>query len=124
MSAARRARERLHDALSEDIGLDALADDAGAANRFHLARAFRAVCDTPPHSYLVQARLVRARQLLPEGKRPAETAATCGFADQSHLGRWFRRAHGVTPAAHRACCTDVPDRAPNRLRCAPASGEA
>jgi AraC-like DNA-binding protein len=108
---ARRARERLHDALSEDIGLDALADDAGAANRFQLARAFRAAYDTSPHSYLVQARLIRARQLLADGERPAETAATCGFADQSHLGRWFRRAYGVTPAAYRACCTDVPDRA-------------
>jgi transcriptional regulator GlxA family with amidase domain len=39
-------------------------------------------------------------------------AATCGFADQSHLGRWFRRAYGLTPAAYRTCCTGVPDSIP------------
>jgi len=32
-----------------------------------------------------------------------------GFADQSHLGRWFRRAYGLTPAAYRDLCTNVPD---------------
>ncbi|MGV8364806.1 AraC family transcriptional regulator, partial [Pseudomonas aeruginosa] len=31
------------------------------------------------------------------------------FADQSHLGRWFRRAYGMTPAAYRRQCTQLPD---------------
>jgi AraC-like DNA-binding protein len=106
---ARRARERLHDLLAEDVGADALARDAGAADRFQLARAFRAAYGTSPHAYLVQTRLMRARRLLAAGERPAAVAAGCGFADQSHLGRWFRRAYGLTPAAYRACCTDVPD---------------
>jgi AraC family transcriptional regulator len=28
----------------------------------------------------------------------AEIAAETGFADQSHLSRWVRRVHGVTPS--------------------------
>ncbi|RYY91462.1 MAG: AraC family transcriptional regulator, partial [Comamonadaceae bacterium] len=32
-----------------------------------------------------------------------------GFADQSHFGRWFRRAYGLTPAAYRSGRTNVPD---------------
>jgi AraC-like DNA-binding protein len=106
---ARRARERLHAAIAEDIGADALAREAGAADRFRLARAFRAAYGTSPHAYLVQIRLLRARGMLAGGGRPAAVAAECGFADQSHLGRWFRRAYGLTPAAYRACCTGVPD---------------
>jgi len=106
---ARRARERLHDALGEEIGADDLAAAAGAASRFQLARAFRAAYGTAPHAYLVQIRLVEARGLLAAGEPPAQVAAQCGFADQSHLGRWFRRAYGMTPAAYRACCTGVPD---------------
>jgi AraC-like DNA-binding protein len=109
---ARRARDVLHAALASDPGADALARAAGAADRFHLARAFRAAYGTSPHAYLVQIRLVRARQLLTGGERPAAAAAACGFADQSHLGRRFRRAYGITPAAYRALCTDVPDRPP------------
>ncbi|MBN8904385.1 MAG: helix-turn-helix transcriptional regulator, partial [Rhodospirillales bacterium] len=85
---------------------------AGAADRFQLARAFRAAYGSAPHAYLVQLRLVRARALLAGGEGPAAVAAACGFADQSHLGRWFRRAYGVTPGAYRACCTGVPDTTP------------
>jgi AraC-like DNA-binding protein len=106
---ARRARERLHDAMTENFGTDALAEAAGAADRFQLARAFRAAYGTSPHAYLVQIRLLSARQQLARGDAPAGVAAACGFADQSHFGRWFRRAYGVTPAAYRACCTNVPD---------------
>jgi AraC-like DNA-binding protein len=107
---ARRARAVLQDDLAADIGADALATAAGAADRFQLARAFRAAYGTSPHGFLVHSRLVRARQLLAAGDAPADVAAACGFADQSHLGRWFRRAYGHTPAAYRALCTGVPDR--------------
>lgn len=107
---ARRARERLHERMAEDVGADALAREAGAADRFHLARAFRAAHGASPHAYLVQVRLLRARRLLAAGERPAAVAAACGFADQSHLGRWFRRAYGLAPGAYRALCrTGVPD---------------
>jgi AraC-like DNA-binding protein len=106
---ARRARQLLHDEMSDDIGTDALARAAGAANRFQLARAFRAAYATSPHAYLVQIRLLRARAMLAGGATPADVAAACGFADQSHLGRWFRRGYGLTPAAYRACCTGIPD---------------
>jgi AraC-like DNA-binding protein len=106
---ARRAREHLHDASDEMIGADGLAREAGAANRFHLARAFRAANGSSPHAYLVQLRLLRARRLLAAGEAPVMVAAACGFADQSHLGRRFRRAYGLTPAAYRTCCTGVPD---------------
>jgi AraC-like DNA-binding protein len=108
---ARRARERLHDGMAAEIGADALARAAGAADRFQLARAFRAAYGAAPHAYLVQIRLLRARRLLAAGEQPATVAASCGFADQSHLGRWFRRAYGMTPGAYRACCTGVPDKA-------------
>ncbi|MBC9206391.1 AraC family transcriptional regulator [Roseomonas aerophila] len=106
---ARLAREVLHDDVAADIGADALAQAAGAADRFQLARAFRAAYGTSPHAYLLQLRLLLARRLLAGGERPAAAAAACGFADQSHLGRRFRQAYGVTPAAFRALCTDVPD---------------
>ncbi|HTH99942.1 MAG TPA: AraC family transcriptional regulator [Acidisoma sp.] len=109
---ARRARAKLHEAIGEDIGADALARAAGAADRFQLARAFRAAFGSAPHAYHLQIRLVRARRLLAKGLSPAVVAADCGFADQSHLGRRFRGAFGITPGAYRALCTGVPDKRP------------
>lgn len=92
--ALNRAREYLQAHFHEDIGLDTLAHVAGM-DRFRLNREFRAAFGLPPHAWLVQLRLVEARRLLRQGLSPALVAAQVGFADQSHLGRWFRRAYHI-----------------------------
>jgi AraC-like DNA-binding protein len=40
--------------------------------------------------------------MLIEGHDIAEVAVECGFADQSHFTRHFKRTFGVTPALARA----------------------
>jgi len=106
---AHKAREYLHAHLHQDIGMDELALATGV-DRFRLTRAFKSAFGLPPHAYLVQLRLARARHLLARGEQPAEVATSLGFADQSHLGRWFVRAYGLTPAAYRKRCSNLPDR--------------
>ncbi|WP_423192188.1 AraC family ligand binding domain-containing protein [Cupriavidus sp. H18C2] len=105
---AQRARDYLHDHLDEDIGLDTLAATSGV-DRYRLTRAFKAAFGLAPHAYLVQLRLSRARHMLARGATPADVAVALGFADQSHLGRWFRRAYGLTPAHYRRRCSNLPD---------------
>lgn len=105
---ALRARDYLHAQVRTDIGLDHLAHACGV-DRFRLGRAFKAAFGLPPHAYLVQLRLALARRQLAGGARPVEVAADLGFADQSHLGRWFVRAYGLTPAMYRARCSNLPD---------------
>jgi AraC-like DNA-binding protein len=53
-------------------------------------------------SYHVQVRLAHAQRLLAEGKPATRVAYECGFADQSHLNRRFKQAHGLTPGAFQA----------------------
>lgn len=105
---ARRARSYLQAHLHDDIGLNDLAT-ALHTDRFRLSRAFKAAYGLAPHAYLIQLRLTRARQLLALGQTPAQVAADLCFADQSHLGRWFRRAYQLTPADYRRRCTSLPD---------------
>lgn len=107
-SVALRAREYLHAHFHQNIGLDELARACGV-DRFRLCRAFKAAFGIAPHGYLIQLRLVRARRLLALGTTPADVASDLGFADQSHLGRWFRRANGLTPGAYRSLCTKLQD---------------
>ncbi len=57
-----RAREYLHDSLSENISLSDLAGVSGLS-RFQLVRAFAAEFGQPPHAYQIQVRLARARAL-------------------------------------------------------------
>jgi AraC-like DNA-binding protein len=105
---AQRARDYLHSHLHQDIGLDDLAQATGV-DRFRLSRAFKAAFGMAPHAYLIQLRLTRARHLLARGEAPVSVAAALGFADQSHLGRWFQRAYRMTPADYRRRCSIVPD---------------
>ncbi|MFT4064530.1 helix-turn-helix domain-containing protein [Paraburkholderia sp.] len=103
-----RVRGLLHEHMDGNLGLDELSDIAGI-DRFQLTRLFQRAFGTSPHAYLVRLRLRAARRLLATGRTPAQVAAEVGFADQSHLGRWFRRAYRMTPAAYRRMCTNVPD---------------
>jgi AraC-like DNA-binding protein len=86
-------RERLVDPPS----VDELAGLAGCSP-FALTRAFRRHVGLPPHAYLTQCRVERARTLLSSGGDVATTAFEVGFADQAHLTRHFRRYIGVPPA--------------------------
>jgi AraC-like DNA-binding protein len=96
-----RLRELLHDRLAEPVTVDALAAEVGMS-RFRLTRAFARAYGLPPHAYLLSLRLNAARRGLLAGEPPVVVAAACGFADQAHLTREFRRRVGVTPGAYRA----------------------
>ena len=73
---------------------------------FHFARVFRQATGLPPHAWLKQRRLARARTMLRQGGAPLNVAFDLGFADQSHLSRQFKQAYGVTPGEYRRACAD------------------
>ncbi len=79
-----------------DYSLDELAAMANLSPWYFL-RQFRLRYGMPPHAWLIQARLRKARQLLQNGDRPADVSLQCGFTDQSHFTRHFKRAMGVSP---------------------------
>jgi AraC-like DNA-binding protein len=65
-------------------------------------RKFRRTFHVTPQTYLRKLRLrVASRSLVYGGQTLAEVAAACGFADQSHFTRVFRRHVGVTPRTYR-----------------------
>lgn len=71
-----------------------------AMSPFHLIRSFREAVGMTPHAYLTQVRANRARDLLLGGTGISATAYRCGFSDQSHLTRTFKRIFGVTPGVY------------------------
>lgn len=66
-------------------------------SRERLHRVLRRWLGMPPAAYVRAVRVHRARQLLLEGAPVAAVAADCGFADQAHFTRWFRRTFGYSP---------------------------
>jgi len=92
-----RLRDHIIAHLDEPIEVAALAEIA-RRSEFHFTRVFTRSVGMTPHRYVVHQRLQRAVELLRDGRSGlAEIAASTGFADQSHLSRWVRRVHGVSP---------------------------
>ena len=107
-NAVAAARETLHVRAADPPTLEELASAVGMSP-FALLRAFRAELGLPPHAYLNQLRVRRAKRLLDAGRPPADVAALVGFADQAHLSRHFKRIYGVPPGAYRRERKNVQD---------------
>jgi AraC family transcriptional regulator len=87
--------------LEESIDLPAIAAVTGLSPS-HFARQFRAATGVAPHQYLMGLRIDRAKRLLSEtNTHLVNIAFACGFANQEHLSRIFKRSCGIAPAAYR-----------------------
>ncbi len=95
--AVGRVRDYIQDHFAGSVGLGQLAEIAGLS-RFHLLRLFKAHFGTTPHSFQIDLKVARARELLMRGEELVGVAAQVGFSDQSHLNRHFKRLFGFTPA--------------------------
>lgn len=95
-AAVRRARAHLTERFDQTVALADLASVSGLS-RFTLLRRFRDQTGLTPHAFQTNLRVARARALLRAGHPPARVAAECGFADQAHLTRTFKRVVGITP---------------------------
>lgn len=91
-------RERLADESMAPPSLASLAELAGLS-RYQLLRRFAQTYGLPPHAWLLQQRVERARRLIRDGQTLSEAALAAGFADQSHMTRLFTRQFGFTPGA-------------------------
>lgn len=96
-----RVRQELDETFCEGIRVCDLAAGANV-HPVYLARVFRRYigCSITDYRTLLKARA--AAELLASSGVPLATAAhDCGFADQSHMGRSFKSATGLTPRRYR-----------------------
>jgi AraC family transcriptional regulator len=87
--------------LEQQIELEQLAQIAGMS-RFYFCRLFKESVGLTPHQFVIKRRIERAKQLLSSSKLSiAEIALACGFANQDHLTRYFKRWTSRTPGVFR-----------------------
>jgi len=68
----------------------------------HFSRSFKRTFGESPHSFVMRRRVeLAARYMLTTDAPLSDIALRCGFADQAHLSKNYRRAVGQTPAAWR-----------------------
>jgi transcriptional regulator GlxA family with amidase domain len=95
-AAVRRVQSYLVDHHAENVSLSQLAQ-LTQLSPFHLLHVFQAQVGMPPHQYLIQVRVARAKSLLATQLPPAMVASEVGFVDQSHFSRQFKRIVGIPP---------------------------
>lgn len=66
-------------------------------SRERLHRVLKQWLGMAPGEYLRAVRLHRAKHMVIQGEPAAAVAAECGFSDQAHFTRWFKRTFGYTP---------------------------
>jgi AraC-like DNA-binding protein/mannose-6-phosphate isomerase-like protein (cupin superfamily) len=82
--------------LEEDITVDELAEYC-YLSKFHLLREFKKHTGTTIHRYIVQKKLILAKELILNQMSIMDVYKKCGFGDYSNFFRAFKNEYGVTP---------------------------
>lgn len=86
---------------SENLSLDSLANQF-YISKYHLSRIFNSVVGTSVYRYIIQKRLVMAKQMMSEGVSSTEVYQHCGFGDYSNFYRAFKAEYHMSPKAYMA----------------------
>jgi AraC family transcriptional regulator len=96
----------INDHMSENITLADLAAVVDASV-YAFIRQFKISFGSAPHCYLMKRRVEKARELIGRRHIPIKlVAASCGFADQSHMNRLFKKMYDVTPGMLRKAASE------------------
>ncbi len=97
----RKIDRYVRDHLTQALPVEQLADQVSLSpSYFH--HAFKATFGLSPHAFVTTLRIAAVQEMMRATKEPlSQIALACGFADQSHLCKIFRREMGETPSAWR-----------------------
>ncbi len=97
----RKAKGILLGNMDGGVMVSTIARECGLSDS-QFSRSFRRTTGLPPHQWLMQRRIERAKSLLTESAlNLAQIGQECGFADQSHFTRTFTAMAGASPGAWR-----------------------
>lgn len=96
---ARRMQDYLSEHWRENPGIDQLVELTGLS-KYQVIRHFSAHFGITPHQFLIGKKVIQARRLLGLGWSCADTALECGFFDQSHMSRNFKKVYGASPGKY------------------------
>ncbi|MEM8998375.1 MAG: AraC family transcriptional regulator [Acidobacteriota bacterium] len=83
------------------ITLEEMAAEVGISP-YHFARLFKRTIGQPPHQFVMAYRVEHAKKLMADPARAlVDVALSCGFSDQAHFSRVFKRLSGMTPTEWR-----------------------
>jgi AraC-like DNA-binding protein len=88
--------EYINNHIEEDITVDEIAEQF-YLSKFHLSREFKKYTGTTIHRYIVQKKLIEAKELILKEIPIIDVYKQCGFGDYSNFFRAFKNEYGITP---------------------------
>lgn len=109
-----RVIEYINDRLHEDLHLADLAK-IGGYSQYYLCRLFKKSIGISIYQYVIAQRTQRAQELLHRRDlNLGDIAVRCGFANNTHLTKHFKRIVGITPKQARSLLWGGKDLSPTR----------
>lgn len=103
----RRALAHIEANLASKMETRELADVV-SFSKSHFSRIFKRSLGVSPMTYVLTRRVERAKMMMATTREQlTDIALACGFADQSHLNRSFRRMVGMSPGLWRRTMADT-----------------
>ena len=90
----------LHKNFMQDISLDFLAKNF-AINKFYLCSMFRDTTGISLTQYLINCRMIKARELLHKNYSVEEVCDLSGYNNLSHFSRSFKQHTGLSPKQYQ-----------------------
>lgn len=96
-SSIQKSIDYIHNYYLENISLDILAN-ISSLSKYHFIKVFTKKTKFTPHQYIINLRLEYAIKLIKKNIPLAQISLSCGFSDQSHFIRTFKKYYGLTPS--------------------------
>lgn len=90
------AKDYIQKNLNETISLTELSNELNI-DKWQLSRKFKPVFGVTLFQHIHASRVVKAKEMLSQHYTISDVALECGFCDQSHLNRYFKRFAGMSP---------------------------
>jgi AraC family transcriptional regulator len=91
----------IHANLKRKLTLSAIAQQLNMSV-YYFCQLFKQSMGISPYKYVLQQRVEQAKLLLKHKEKAiADIALECGFANQTHLNKHFRKLTGTTPKSYR-----------------------
>ena len=86
--------------------IEEIAQSMGVSRRT-MERRFQEIMNESPKQFRVRCRLAKAKKLLTRGNKVSAVSEACGFNDQSHFSRVFRKHTGTSPKKYQQGVDEV-----------------
>ncbi len=86
----------INEHYNENLSLDLIADKF-FISKYHLSHEFKRLVGTSFYRYIIQKRLVIAKQLLNDDMSPTDVYQQCGFGDYTNFYRAFKSTYDISP---------------------------